>query len=89
MNGNPTEDHDTVFVDSYSYVMDHVDKTLGAPVQPNQNLKKLNFSFVGKDNQLMVNIDEQNSRINKRGDRHSRLERQLYGFASYRGVFRR
>ncbi|MBP5712084.1 MAG: hypothetical protein J6W77_03655, partial [Prevotella sp.] len=66
MDGNPTEDHDTVFVDSYSYVMDHIDQTLGAPVLPNQNLKKLNFSFVGKNNQLMVNIDEQNSRINKR-----------------------
>ncbi|MBQ5980665.1 MAG: hypothetical protein IJL54_00640 [Prevotella sp.] len=66
MDGKPTEDRDTVFVENVSYIMSHIDQNIGAPVQPNLNLKKLNFSFVGKDNQLLVNIDEQNSRINKR-----------------------
>ena len=66
MDGNPTEDRDTIFVESVSYIMDHINQALGAPVQPYQDLKKLNFSFVGRDNQLLVNIDEQNARINKR-----------------------
>ncbi len=66
MNGDVTEDRDTVFVDGISYIMDHIDQNDGAPVQPYLDLKKLNFSFTGKDNQLLVNIDEQDSRINKR-----------------------
>ena len=66
MDGNPTEEHDSVFVEPVAYVMQHIDQAYGAPVQSNQDLRNLNFSFVGRDNQLLVNIDELNSRINKR-----------------------
>jgi hypothetical protein len=66
MEGMPTQQHDTLFVDSLQYVIDHIDKTNGAPVQASQELRNLNFSFVGRDNQLLVNIDELNQRINKR-----------------------
>ena len=66
MDGNPTNQHDTVFVEPVSYVLEHIDQNYGAPVQANKDLRNLNFSFVGRDNQLLVNIDEQNARINKR-----------------------
>ena len=58
--------NDSVFVNPVSEVMNHIDQTLGAPVQPYQELKNLNFSFVGRNNQLLVNIDELDKKINKR-----------------------
>ncbi|MBR6892346.1 MAG: hypothetical protein IKN15_03825 [Bacteroidaceae bacterium] len=58
--------NDSVFVNPISEVMSHIDQTLGAPVQPYQELKNLNFSFVGRNNQLLVNIDELDKKINKR-----------------------
>ncbi len=64
--GNPINTHDSVFVEPVSYVMQHIDQGYGAPVQANKELRNLNFSFVGRDNQLLVNIDEQDARINKR-----------------------
>ncbi len=64
--GNVVKKNDTVFVEPVAYIMQHIDKNLGAPVQANIELKNLNFSFVGRDNQLLVNIDELDSRINKR-----------------------
>jgi hypothetical protein len=39
---------------------------VGAPIQFSQELRNLNFSFVGRDNQLLVNIDENDAHINKR-----------------------
>ena len=66
MDGKATNKHDTLFVDPVSEVLAHIDRTDGAPVQPNKELRNLNFSFVGRDNQLLVNIDEQDARINKR-----------------------
>ena len=66
MDGNPTNQHDTVFVEPVSYVIDHIDQSYGAPVEPGKELRNLNFSFVGRDNQLLVNIDELDARINKR-----------------------
>ena len=66
MNGNITDEHDSVFVDPVSTVLKYINTSNGAPVQAYQDLKNLNFSFVGRDNQLMVNINEQDSRINKR-----------------------
>ncbi len=64
--GNLTDKHDTIFVDSVSYVMARVDQKVGAPVQAYVELKHLNFSFVGRNNQLLVNVDELDSRINKK-----------------------
>ncbi len=47
-------------------VMAHIDASEAAPVVPYEELKNLSFSFVGKDNQVLVSIDEQTSRINRR-----------------------
>jgi hypothetical protein len=65
-DGNDTGKRDTVFVDSATEILAHIDQNIGAPMQPHEELHKLNFSFVGRDNQLLVNIDEKDSRINKR-----------------------
>ena len=66
MEGKPTEQRDTLFVDKLDYVLNHIDPDHGAPVQASMELRTLNFSFVGRDNQLLVNIDEPDARINKR-----------------------
>ena len=65
-DGNDTGKRDSVFVNPVSEILAHIDPTIGAPVQAYEKLRKLNFSFVGRNNQLMVNIDEQDTRINKR-----------------------
>ena len=65
-DGNPTEEHDSVFVDAVDYIIAHIDKEEGAPVQAYEELRNLNFSFVGHDNSVLINIDELESRINKR-----------------------
>ena len=66
MNGKETEEHDSVFVSPVADIMARIDQHVGAPIQFSQELRNLNFSFVGRDNQLLVNIDEQDARINKR-----------------------
>ena len=65
-DGKELERRDTVFVDALDYVIDHIDRNYGAPMQAYQELRNLNFSFVGRDNQLLVNIDENDARVNKR-----------------------
>ena len=64
--GNPTDQHDTVFVEPVDTILNHIDQNIGAPVQAYEELRNLNFSFVGRDNQVLVNIDELDKRINKR-----------------------
>ena len=64
-DGNDTGKRDSVFVNSVDEVLAHIDRTMGAPVQAYEHLRNLNFSYVGRDNQLLVNIDEQDARINK------------------------
>ena len=65
-HGNVIEKKDTVFVEPVDFVMSHIEQIFGAPVQASMELRNLNFSFVGRDNQLLVNIDEKDARINKR-----------------------
>ena len=65
-DGKESEKRDTVFVDPVDQLLARVDRNNGAPVQAYEELRNLNFSFVGRDNQLMVNIDEMDRRINKR-----------------------
>lgn len=57
---------DYLFLDDVETVKNHIDATQAAPVVPYEELKNLTFSCVGKDNQIMVGIDELNSRINRR-----------------------
>ena len=65
-DGKPTGETDSVFVNPVDKVLGMIDQNLGAPVQAYEELRKLNFSYVGRDNQLLVNIDEPDVRINKR-----------------------
>ena len=64
-DGNDTGKRDSVFVDSVDKILSRIDRTMGAPVQPYEHLRNLDFSYVGRSNQLMVNIKEQDARINK------------------------
>ena len=57
---------DYVFVDDIDEILRHITDETAAPVVPYEELHNLNFGFVGKDNQVFVNIDEQASRINRR-----------------------
>lgn len=65
-DGNISSRRDTVFVNDVDEIRAHIDQTVCAPAVPSQSLKNLNFSFVGRDNQLLVNIDEVDAHINKR-----------------------
>jgi len=65
-DGKETDQHDSVFVDPVKEMLECVDQKIGAPMQAYEELRNLNFSFVGRDNQLLVNVDEQDARINKR-----------------------
>ena len=66
MDGKETERRDTVFADPVGDIMALIDTDMGAPVQMFRELRNLNFNFVGRDNQIMLNINEADSRINKR-----------------------
>ena len=44
----------------------HINRTVGAPVNPYETLEHLQFSHVGRDHQLLVNINEVDEKINKR-----------------------
>ena len=50
---------------SIETLLSHIVDTDAAPVVPYEELKNLKFSFVGKDNQVLVSIDEPASRINR------------------------
>ena len=64
-DGIDTGKRDSVFVDSVDKILSLIDRNIGAPVQAYEKLRNLKFSYVGRNNQLLVNIDEQDSRINK------------------------
>ena len=57
---------DYVFVGSADEILQHITDETAAPIAPSEDLKNLTFSFVGKDNQVLVNINEASSRINHR-----------------------
>ncbi len=65
-DGKEIQKDEEVFVDPASTILSRIDQELGAPVQPFQELKNLDFNFVGRDNQLMISLNEPDSRINKR-----------------------
>ena len=64
-DGIDTGKRDSVFVNPTDSILARIDRTMGAPVQPYEHLRNLKFSYVGRNNQLLVNIDEQDARINK------------------------
>ncbi|MBQ8714145.1 MAG: hypothetical protein IJ552_02930 [Prevotella sp.] len=57
---------DYVFVDDVDAVKKHLADGDAAPVVPYEEVKNLKFSFIGKDNQVLVDIDEPAARLNHR-----------------------
>ena len=59
---------DYLFNDSITpaKVIAHIDQNEGAPIRPYEELKNINYSYVARDNQLLVNIDEPAEYVNKR-----------------------
>ena len=62
--GTPVRDY--LFKDSPETVMTRIDAEVAAPVVPNENVTNLNFSFIGKGNQIMVELDEPAAKLNHR-----------------------
>jgi hypothetical protein len=65
-DGNDTGKRDSVFAMPVDSIMARIDQHVGAPLQAAEHLRVLNFSYIGRTNQLEVDIDETNARINKR-----------------------
>ena len=57
---------DYVFVAPMDEALKHFDKTQAAPVVPDEEVKNLKFSFIGKGNQVLVDLDEPAARLNHR-----------------------
>ncbi|MBR0046500.1 MAG: hypothetical protein IJP75_06410 [Bacteroidaceae bacterium] len=57
---------DYLFVDEEDVVLTHFDQTQAAPVVPYEEVKNLKFGFIGRGNQLMVELDENAARLNHR-----------------------
>ena len=57
---------DYLFVDDIDKIMAHVSDDMAAPVVPNENVTNLNFSFIGKGNQLLINLDEPAAKLHHR-----------------------
>jgi len=57
---------DYVFVGSPDEVLPHFDQTQAAPVVPYEEVKNLKFGFIGRGNQLLVELDENAARLNHR-----------------------
>ncbi len=61
-----TPQRDYLFADSADVILSHIDQAEGAPVLPEQELRNLNFSFVGRDHSILMNIKNADEKINKR-----------------------
>ena len=61
-----TPQRDYLFTDEPQTILGHIDQRGGAPVMPEQELHNLNFSFVGRDHSILVNINNSDEKINKR-----------------------
>ena len=57
---------DYVFEDEMNVVMTHIDQEQAAPVLPYEEVTNLKFSFIGKDNQLLIDLDEPAAKLNHR-----------------------
>ncbi len=57
---------DYLFVDSMAAVIQHFDAELAAPVVPYEEVTNLKFSFIGRGNQVLVDLDESAARLNHR-----------------------
>ena len=57
---------DYVFVGSPDEILAHLDRKDAAPVVPYEEVTNLKFSFIGRGNQVLVEIDEAAARLNHR-----------------------
>ncbi|MBQ7443880.1 MAG: fibronectin type III domain-containing protein [Bacteroidaceae bacterium] len=57
---------DYFFVDDEQVVLQHLDIENAAPVVPFEEVKNMKFSFIGKGNQVLVELDEPAARLNHR-----------------------
>ena len=57
---------DYLFVDEMDVVMKHFDTETAAPVVPYEEVKNLKFGFIGKGNQVLVELDEPAAKLNHR-----------------------
>ena len=66
MTKEPTDTlvRDYLFVDEMDVVMKHFDAGTAAPVVPYEEVKNLKFSFIGKGNQVLVELDEPAAKLN-------------------------
>ena len=64
----PTETlvRDYLFVDEIDAVKKYFDDAQAAPVVPYEEVKNLKFGFIGKGNQVLVELDENAARLNHR-----------------------
>ena len=68
VTGEPTSTpaRDYLFTDNMDKITAHIDATMAAPVVPYEEVTNLNFSFIGRGNQIMVEIDEPAAKLNHR-----------------------
>ena len=57
---------DYPFVDDEEVILAHIDKSTAAPVVPFEDVTNLKFSFIGRGNQVLVELDEPNAKLNHR-----------------------
>ena len=57
---------DYVFVGSPDEILPHFDKSTAAPVVPYEEVTNLKFSFIGRGNQVLVELDEPKAKLNHR-----------------------
>ena len=68
MTKEPTDTlvRDYLFVDEMDVVLQHFDQATAAPVVPYEEVKNLKFGFIGKGNQLLVELDEPAAKLHHR-----------------------
>ena len=62
--GIPVRDY--LFADTITAITPHIDATTAAPVVPYEEVSNLKFNFIGRDNQLMIELEQQASKLHHR-----------------------
>ena len=62
--GIPVRDY--LFADTITAITPHIDATTAAPVVPYEEVTNLKFNFIGRDNQLMVELEQQAAKLHHR-----------------------
>ena len=57
---------DYLFKDKVDKIVAHIDATVSAPVVPFEEVTGLNYSFIGRGNQIMIELDEPAVKLNHR-----------------------